>query len=294
MTRVAEHERAFSTERPRLLGLAYRMLGSFAEAEDVVQNVWLRWARADHTQVDNASGWLTTATTRAAIDRRRTVQRQREQYVGPWLPEPLSVGAPGVDPLGAVELSESLTLGFLVVLDVLSPMERAVFLLADVFGESFRSIAAAVGKTEANCRQIASRARRKVRDARPTGSAAAPESLLARLLLALADGDAGSVVDLVAPDVVLVSDGGGRHRAARRPVVGASRVSAYLGSIARRNGSGVKVRRVDVNGAAGFTIDLPDRVVVLDADAVDGKLTQIRMQSNPRKLGGLGAERHVI
>src|SRR5262249_41355892 len=156
--------------------LAYRMLGSISEAEDVVQEVWLRWQRADHREVENPSGWLTTTTTRTAIDWHRRVQRRREQYVGPWLPEPVGVAAPapGAGPAAEVELGESLTLGFLVVLDTLSPVERAVFLLAEVFDVPFHDISAVVGKNDANCRQIATRARRKIRDARPDGASSAP------------------------------------------------------------------------------------------------------------------------
>src|SRR5262249_46435662 len=188
----------FQAERPRLLGLAYRLLGGRSDAEDVVQEAWLRWSSADQAQIANPAGWLTTVVTRLAIDRVRQVERRREAHVGPWLPEPISTER---TPEEHTELAESLTLGFLVVLDSLAPVERAVLLLADVFGEPFQVISAAVGKSEAACRQIASRARRKVR-ARPApapGSEAA--GLVGELLAALAAGDEARVVRLLDPDV---------------------------------------------------------------------------------------------
>jgi EmrB/QacA subfamily drug resistance transporter len=219
----------FEAERPRLLGLSYRLVAGRADAEDVVQEAWLRWSAADHGSIANPPGWLTTVTTRIALDRMRQVQRRREDYVGPWLPEPVSTDR---TPEERAELAESLTLGFLVMLDRLSPLERAVFLLADVFAEPYSVIAPAVGKSEVACRQIASRSRRKVQAAaaEPGGprSRPAPAELLAELLVALMNGDEARAVQLLDPDVVLVSDGGPDRHAARRPVVGAYRVHRLL------------------------------------------------------------------
>lgn len=220
----------FGIERPRLLGLAYRMLGSLADAEDVVQDARLRWAGTDRQVVENPAAWLTTTTTRLALDRIRTLARRREDYVGPWLPEPVTLAAtdPSSDPSDALELAQSMTLGFLVLLDTLSATERAVFLLADVFGEPFSAIAAAVGKTEDNCRQIAHRARRKVRSARAPDTAPASSALLAELFMATASGDIDTLLTLLDTDVVLLSDGGAERRAARRLVVGAPKVARFM------------------------------------------------------------------
>jgi RNA polymerase sigma factor (sigma-70 family) len=168
---TADSFQVFETERPRLLGLAYRLLGARADADDVVQDAWLRWHSADRGQIANPAGWLTTVTTRLALDRLRQLARRRQAYVGPWLPEPISTEH---TPEEHTELAESLTLGFLVVLERLAPVERAVLLLADVFGEPYSVISAAVGKSDSACRQTASRARRKVRAAAPVPATARP------------------------------------------------------------------------------------------------------------------------
>ncbi len=275
----------FDAERPRLLGLAYRMLGSLADAEDVVQDAWIRWQRTDRDAVDNPAAWLTTATTRLALDRIRTLARRREDYVGPWLPEPVALVAD--DPAVATEQAESLTLGFLVVLDALSATERAVFLLADVFGEPYSTIAAAVGKSEENCRQIASRARRKVRSARPPEVAPAGPDVLAALLAATASGDIDAVLELLDTDVVLVSDGGPDRKAARRPVVGASRVARLLSNLASRaaaGGADLGVEIGSVNGEAVVVFGLPDGPLVAGADVADGRVVAVRILRNPAKL----------
>jgi RNA polymerase sigma-70 factor (ECF subfamily) len=279
----------FEAARPRLLGLAYRMLGSLADAEDVVQDAWVRWAGADRSAVDNATAWLTTTTTRLALDRLRTLSRRRESYVGPWLPEPVIPAPSGSDPEAATELAESMTLGFLVVLDTLSATERAVFLLADVFGEPYSDIAAAVGKSEDNCRQIASRARRKVRAARPPEVAPAPAETLTQLLAATASGDIDAVLALLDTDVVLVSDGGATRRAARRPVVGPSRVARFIANLARRAGPGASVEIREVNGQPTVAVGLPDGLFLLNGDVRGGKLVALRAQRNPDKLTHLDA-----
>ncbi len=234
----------FEAERPRLLGVAYRLVGGRADAEDVVQEAWLRWSAVDRDRIVSPPGWLTTVTTRLALDRLRQVERRREGYVGPWLPDPVSTER---SPEEHTELAESLTLGFLVLLDALTPVERAVLLLADVFREPFSVIGSAVGKSEANCRQIAVRARHKVRRLRDAGSSEEPlgglreglarggsstavepatAELLGELMGALISGDEARVVRLLDPDVVLVTDGGAHRHAARRPIVGSYRVDA--------------------------------------------------------------------
>ena len=277
----------FEIERPRLLGLAYRMLGSLTDAEDVVQDAWLRWSGADRDEVVNPAAWLTTVTTRLAIDRLRAVSRRREDYVGPWLPEPVAL-ADG-DPAAAAELAESLTLGFLVVLEALSAIERAVFLLADVFGEPFAEISTAVGKTEDNCRQIAHRARHKVRSTRPSQVSSAGSDLLLQLLAATSNGDVDAVLALLDTDVVLLSDGGAERRAARRPVVGAARVARFLLNLAHRMSDATfEMRSVNGESMVVFDLDGDDRIV-FGADVRDGRVLAIHAQRNPAKLGHLDA-----
>lgn len=274
----------FAAERPRLLGLAYRMLGSLADAEDVVQDAWLRWAGTDASVVENPPAWLTTTTTRLALDRLRTLSRRKEDYVGPWLPEPVSLaGDERGDPAAATELAESMTLGFLVVLDTLSATERAVFLLADVFGEPYASIAAAVGKTEDNCRQIASRARRKVQSARKPETAPASSELLSQLLIATATGDIDGLLALLDTDVVLLSDGGGEQRAARRPIVGAERVARFMVNLAKRLGPG-SIEPGVRNGEQVVIFRLPEGPMVFGADVADGRVVAMQWQRNPHKL----------
>lgn len=284
--RTADGADPFASERPRLLGLAYRMLGSLADAEDVVQDAWLRWAGTDQAGILNPAAWLTTTTTRLALDRMRTLSRRREDYVGPWLPEPVSLAADttaSADPQAATELAESMTLGFLVVLDTLSATERAVFLLGDVFGEPYAAIAAAVGKTEDNCRQIASRARRKVRAARKPETAAASAELLAKLLTATASGDIDELLALLDTDVVLLSDGGPDRRAARRPVVGPEKVARFMVNLARRLAS-FSVEVGSLNGEVVVIFHLPDGPMVLGGDVVDGRFVGLQWQRNPDKL----------
>lgn len=284
---------AFEAERPRLTGLAYRMLGSVADAEDVVSEAWVRFQRADPSTVDRPAAWLTTVTSRLAIDRLRSQASRREDYVGPWLPEPVSTATLGPvrpvtdDPQERVELSESLTLGFLVVLDRLGPVERAVFLLADVFGEPYSEIARAVGKSEEACRQIASRARRRVREERADRSAA-DEQLLAGLIGALALGDVQGLLDLLAPDVVLTSDGGPDRHAARRPVLGPDRVSRLLLNLTARMPDGVPMEIRSVNAAPALVMHHPDGPIVVSADRTeDGRVAAVRVLLNPEKLTAL-------
>jgi RNA polymerase sigma-70 factor (ECF subfamily) len=274
----------FEDERPRLLGLAYRMLGSVTDAEDVVQDAWLRWQGADPSTIDNPAAWLTTVTSRLGLDRLRAQQRRKEDYVGPWLPEPMA-GGPG--PEERAELAESLTLGFLTVLDRLGPVERAVFLLADVFGEPFPAVARAVGKSEEACRQIASRARRRVRQER-AGARAADQALLEKLVFAIGAGDVNGVIGLLAPEVVAISDGGPHRHAARRPVVGPERVARYLVNLAGRlRHRGGTAEIAEVNSAPALVVRIAGGPVVMTADRVDDRIATIRLCVNPEKLGGL-------
>ena len=289
----------FEQERPRLVGLAYRMLGTVADAEDVVQDAWFRWRALRPGEAVRPEAWLTTVTTRIALDHLRTARRRREAYVGPWLPEPLVVDA---GPAEAAELADSLRLGFLTVLDQLQPVERAVFLLSDVFAVPFVDIAATIGKSEAACRQIASRARRRVRPAegdRRSGRPArcdpgADRAVVDALMTAVARGDVELALRHLAPEVVFVSDGGATTRAARRPVVGADRVVRLLVNLARRFTGHLTARPVSVNGDVGTVISLDGTVDMVTAFEVEGdRVVTIRMVRNPDKLAHVGAPPQV-
>lgn len=280
--------REFEAERPRLLGLAYRITGTFADAEDVVQEVWLRWQSADRGTIERPAAWLTTVTSRAALDRLRAGQRRREEYVGPWLPEPIRVEAtPG--PEHAAELAESLTLGFLTVLERLEPVERVVFLLADVFREPFREIAAAVGRSEAACRQVASRARQRVRDARRARPERSPDQrVVLDLVAAVVAGDVDRTIALLDADAVLTSDGGANRRAARQPVVTAPRVARFLVNTVRRLRPDAEVHRALVNGEPAVIVGRlarPFHLVVFEAHGP--VVSAVRIVVNPDKLGHL-------
>jgi RNA polymerase sigma-70 factor, ECF subfamily len=276
----ARAEEVFTTERPRLLGLAYRILGSLGDAEDVVQDAWLAWLAEDRGSVDRPSAFLTTMVTRMAIDRVRLIQRRREHYVGPWLPEPVAIDR---GPQEQVELAESLTLGFLIVLDRLSPIERAVWLLADVFGEPFSVIAGAVDKSQIACRKIASRARQKMELERPPPSGHLDVHLLSSLLSAVSRGDHGRILTLLYTDVVLISDGGPDRRAARRPVVGATRVARFLTNLASRNGQ-LDAMISEFNGAAAVILHSEDGPVIITGEQHNGQVTQVFMILNPDKM----------
>jgi RNA polymerase sigma-70 factor (ECF subfamily) len=277
----------FEAARPRIRGLAYRMLGTLADADDVAQDTWLRWQAAGGEHIANAEAWLVTTATRLCLDRLRSAARSRETYPGPWLPEPI-VTAPG--PEGAAELADSLAFGFLVLLDQLAPVERAVFVLADVFAVPYAEIAVTVGRSQAACRQIASRARRRLRpDQQPRQPAAADRELVDGLLRALADGDVTEVVARLAPQVVCVTDGGPHKQAARRPVVGAGLVARFLTSTARRFRH-VTTRPAVVGGSAGAVLAAGDTIEqVLAVTSADGLITAIYFVGNPDKLGSVGS-----
>jgi RNA polymerase sigma-70 factor, ECF subfamily len=295
----------FATERPRLLGLAYRLLGSMADAEDVVQEAWFRFDRVDLATIERPAAWLTTVTSRIGLDKLRARQRDRLDYVGPWLPEPIvesmsasawGIDAPSNDPADHAELADSLTTAFLVLLERLSPRERLAVLLADVFGEPFTDIAAVLDTSDAAVRQIASRARRKLRDADPTRTdrRAAPlaeqQAVAAQLVAALAAGDIATTARLLAPDVVLLSDGGALVHAARRPVVGADRVSRFLTNLAKREGVAAfdEVEFCVVNNEPALIArrnGAPHFVLI--AEVVDGLVHRIHAVNNPAKLAAL-------
>lgn len=289
-------EQVFRAHRARLMGLAYRMLGSVVDAEDVVQEAWIRWSAADHDTIERPAAWLTTVTSRLAIDRLRAQRRRREEYVGPWLPDPISTsflidedapnGSSG--PERSAEMAESLELGFLVVLDSLGPVERAVFVLADVFAVPFADIAPMVDRSVEACRQIASRARRKLRQERDDRRAV-DEGLLGDLVGAIALGDIERLVSLLAPDVVLTSDGGPLRRAARRPVVFPGRVARLLVNLGTRVTPDSVMAIEQVNGTPALVVRSPGETLTMMAEreTVTGAVVRIQLVLNQDKLRGL-------
>lgn len=280
---------SFELERSRLLALAYRMSGSVADAEDVVQEAWLRWDRLGpegRAGIERPAAWLTTVASRLALDHLKSAQVQRERYVGPWLPEPVLTD--DGDPAATVELAESLTLGFLAVLERLGPVERAVFLLADVFGEPFAAIAPVVERSEEACRQIASRARRRVREDRRVfrPAAAHRDELVQVFMTACAVGQIDDLRRVLTDDVVLVSDGGREVHAARRPVLGVDRVTRLLANLTQRMPADVELVQHDVNGEAGLIFSRAGSVwLVMVFEVLEGRIAAIRMVLNPAKLG---------
>jgi RNA polymerase sigma-70 factor, ECF subfamily len=279
----------FAELRPRLFGIAYRMLGGAAEAEDVVQEAFLRLHRAQEegTAVDNPPAFLTTVATRLAIDQLRSARARRERYVGPWLPEPLLADERDVGE--HAELAESLSMAFLVVLERLSPVERAVFLLHDVFGYGYDEVAAIVAKSEANCRQLAARARRHVAEGRPRfdASPARRDELAARFLAACEEGDLDGLLGLLAEDAAAYFDAGGKAPAPPRPIFGRAQVARVLIGIAAnvaRLGYRAVPSRVNGQPGAVFLDGSGAAVGVVEVDVADGAVSAVRAVTNPDKL----------
>ena len=275
----------FDRNRPLLFSVSYRMLGSVMEAEDVVQEAFLRWQQAPEDEVRSPSAYLSTVVTRLCIDRLRSARARREQYVGPWLPEPLLEEQ---EISGSADLDDSLSMAFLVLLESLSPVERAVFLLREVFDYEYAEIASLVGKSEANCRQIARRARQSVAARRPRfeRSPQEEERLLDSFLHASLSGDMEALLALLSEDVNLYSDGGGKTQAALRPIYGADRVSRFLSGILKKAPPDLAVRQTLVNGRPGlvgyFGDGSPQSVVTLEVG--EGRIRVIRLVVNPEKL----------
>ncbi len=295
----------FLTERPRMVGLAYRLLGSIADAEDVVQEAWFRWAAADRTTIERPAAWLTTVVSRLGLDRLRATRRARLEYVGPWLPEPIVVPMSTNQPEDIAEMSDSLTTAFLVMLEQLSPEERLVVLLVDVFGESFRTAARSLGRSEDACRQLAVRARYKLRVApggEPTtaatglrGTDAAQLAVATAFVGAVMRGDLDGVKAMLTPTAVLVSDGGPHRHAARRPVVGPERIARFVVNIGKRIGPDVEFESVWVNGRPGALISVSGRPYMVTAvDVVDGQIDRYWSFLNPDKLYSVHRQLNLV
>jgi RNA polymerase sigma-70 factor (ECF subfamily) len=283
---VIDPAATFTEHRDLLFTVAYEMLGVSADAEDVVQEAWLRWADVDHADVRDARAYLVRVVTRLALNRLRTVKRQRETYVGPWLPEPLLTTDDVADD---VELAESVSVAMLVVLESLSPAERAVFVLRDVFGFEHDEIAEAVGKSNAAVRQIAHRAREHVRARRPRASVSQHEhaAVSERFFQAAAGGDLQGLMDVLAPDVVLLSDGGGRAKAALRPITGSDKVVRFLEGV-RPPAERLRYELAWVNGRRSVLFYVDDALdTVVTSHVEDGRIREIYIVRNPDKLGKL-------
>ena len=275
---------AFVKHRNLLFTVAYEMLGSAADAEDVLQETWLRWAEVDHAEVRDERAYLVRITTRLSLNRLRSLTRQRETYVGPWLPEPLLTTPDVADD---VELADSVSTAMLVVLETLTPTERAVFVLREVFDVPYDEIADAVDKSPAAVRQIAHRARNHVeaRQPREQVSCRQREAILDRFVQAVESGDLQSLMDVLAPDVVLMTDGGGVRHAALRPILGRDKALRFLAGAATKGGPVDAVHRTMVNGRPGlaFIVDgrLDTLLTILVEDGVVAGLYAVR---NPAKL----------
>ncbi|MEV5078725.1 RNA polymerase sigma-70 factor [Streptomyces sp. NPDC056159] len=284
----------FEEHRPVLMGVAYRMLGRVADAEDVLQEAWLRWSTADRDAVREPRGYLVRVTTRLAIDRFRRFQARGESYVGPWLPEPLVTDLAGTVPDAEERavLADSVSLAVLVVLETLSPLERAVFVLREAFGYPYAEIAALLDRGEPAVRQLAGRARRHVGERRPRYEVdpAHRRDLTERFLAAAAGGDLDGLMSLLAPDARLVGDSGGKARAPLRVLESADKVGRFLVGVAHKGIPDPSVRFLEVNGGPAVLIlsgGKPDSVFQLDV--ADGRVQAVYIVRNPDKLRSLTA-----
>ncbi len=277
---------AFEEWRSLLFGIAYRMLGSAANAEDMVQETFLRWLQRDEREIRSVRAYLVTIVTRLCIDELGSARAQRVTYTGPWLPEPVST-----DDASALEQADTLSLAFLVLLEELTPPERAAYLLHDVFGYQFDEVAELMGRSTAGCRQLGARARQRIEDRRQRFDADARHGreLTRRFVVACATGDLEGLIEMLADDVVVWTDGGGVVRAAMRPVVGPQRSSRFLINVARKlHGT---PREVMLNGQPAMVFVDGDRVVAtLVLDILAGKVVGVRSVTNPQKLEHLQRE----
>ena len=276
----------FDSHRRRLQGIAYRMLGSVAEAEEVVQDAWLRWHEADKSSFDSAEAWLVTVVTRLSIDRLRAAKVQREHYIGPWMPEPTLTDAPET-PEQMLERADNISVAFLAVLERLAPEARAAFLLREVFDADYDDVARTLGKSEAACRQLVHRAKAQVQEARPRFQVS--RETHQRLLRAFADAAArGSLQDLkalMAEDVELIGDGGGKVQTFSKILRGSQRLAQLYFALWRRMGAGVRMELVDINGEPGLLRFLDGELESAQTFEIEGeRIVRIRAQRNPDKL----------
>lgn len=297
--RLESTEAVFEAHRGLLFGIAYRMLGSAMEAEDMVQEAYLRFRKVDPAQVDSPRAYLTTIITRLCLDELKSARAQRESYYGEWLPEPVPgdglpvLGAPADSPAEVLRQRESIATAFLVLLESLTPLQRAVFLLREVFDYSYAEIAGMVGESEANCRQHYRRAKQYVVERRPRFEPreAEQERLVAGFLQAVSTGDVGGLAASLAQDVLLVPDGGGRVAAAPRPLLGREQVLRLLGGLHRLGPPGVRARVAPVNGAPALVFRDAEKVFsVMTFTFFEGRIAGIYIMLNPEKLAYISRE----
>ncbi|MGI6247662.1 MAG: RNA polymerase sigma factor SigJ [Pseudochelatococcus sp.] len=287
----------FEARRPFLTGLAYRILGSLAEAEDAVQDTWLKWQGAKRGAVSNPAAWLTTTCTRRCIDMLRSARRARVDYVGAWLPEPIQTMTDET-PESAVELSSSLSLAFLLILERLAPKERAAYVLREIFDQPYEDVAATLGIQEATCRKLVSRARNRVGLAKP-GSVVPKErqeKLLAAFQEAITTGTTAQLAALMAEDIELRTDGGGKALALLQPLLGKAGVLSFLGETLHRSWQSFRWQPVHINGTRGALVFDGAQIVASISLACDGqgRLSRVYIMRNPDKLARIGeAERRV-
>jgi RNA polymerase sigma-70 factor (ECF subfamily) len=278
---------AFETHRRALMGLAYRMLGSRAEADDIVQDAYLRWHAVDRTAIEDPRRYLGTVVTRLCLDRMKSARARREIYVGQWLPEPVVDEAFEDETAG--DLARDISVALMLLLERLSPLERASFLLHDVFGLGFAEVSRALGRGEAACRQLATRARKHIESGGPRFPASPDEArrLAVAFHKAVASGDTQTLMQILARDAVLYSDGGGRRAAALRPIYGADRILRFFAGIARKNSalSTTQVRPATVNGLEGFILREQDGSIdTMAFECRHGHIAAIYVIRNPEKL----------
>jgi len=287
-----------------MFAVAYRMLGAVQDAEDAVQDAWLRWSAAPRSEVASPRAYLARIVVSAALDRLRSARARREAYIGPWLPEPLLTEArpdpaEQADPAERAELAESVSVAMLVVLESLAPAERAVFVLREVFGFSYAEIGAALGRSDAAVRQLGHRAREHVQARRPRFDVdrSQQREVTQRFLAAAVGGDIEGLMTVLAPDVTLLTDGGGKARAALRPIIGADKVARFLAAISSQpymgtEISGMSLEVVEINGGPGTLVTAGGQAIaVLTLTVTDGRIAAIQALVNPDKLSAITAGR---
>jgi RNA polymerase sigma-70 factor, ECF subfamily len=281
----------FDTHRRLLFTVAYDLLGSVADAEDVVQETWLRWSRVAQDEVREPRAYLVQIATRQALNRIRANQARRETYVGPWLPEPLlAEGDPADEIVDGAARGEAVSLAMLVVLETLSPLERAVFVLREVFGMSHEEVAATLDRSPASVRQLAHRAREHVQARRPRFDADTDEQrrVTQEFLQACFTGDLDRLLGLLAPDVILTSDGGGKRQAALRPIVGSEKVGRFMVAVSQGGAEGAEIRFESINGQIGIVARKDGEAHYVGLLGVtDGRISEILIIANPDKLAHL-------
>jgi len=278
----------FESHRPRLFGLAYRLLGSADEAQDALQDAYLRFSGADRAGIEHPAAWLAKVVTNLCLTRLTSARARREQYVGAWLPEPVITSDGTLGPLESAEQRDAVSMAMLVLLERLTPTERAVYVLREAFGYGYREIAGVLDLSEPNCRQLYRRAAQRVGEPRSRFEPARElqEELVASFLTAARDGDLAGLEKVLAADVTWTSDGGGKVSAARRPVEGRDKVARLTAGGAQRFAAGLDFTATEVNGAPGVAAWAGDRLVgVVAFDVRDGVIAHVRVVVNPDKLG---------